>query len=117
MSTPALPERIAAHVLAFNQAVVDGNWSAFAERFTGDATMRVLVVPPMEVAGREAIRAAYQQQPPTDTLTVTHADSLGDVDVVDFRWTSGGTGTMRLTWSGGLVASLEIRFDPPPSVE
>jgi hypothetical protein len=24
---------------------------------------------------------------------------------------------MRLTWSGGMVASLEIRFDPPPSVE
>lgn len=117
MSTPDLPDRIAGHVLAFNQAVVGGDWAAFAERFTGDATMRVLARPPMEAAGREAIRAAYEQQPPGDTLAVTHADSLGVVDVVDFRWTSGGTGTMRLTWSGGLVASLEIRFDPPPPVE
>ena len=43
-------------------------------------------------------------------MTVLAVDSAGLEDTVRFGWTRGGTGVMRLTWQGGLVASLEVTF-------
>ena len=45
------------------------------------------------------------------TLTVVSvAGSVPDA-VVRFAWDHGGTGTMRLAWSGARVVRLEITFD------
>lgn len=105
-----VPGRVARHVDAFNAAVRSGTWAAFGERFADDAVLSFVGVPVGPFAGREAIVAAYQQQPPTDTMTLTSVRSARGVDVVAFRWTAGGAGTMHLTWSGGRVLRLEVAF-------
>lgn len=99
------------HLTAFNDAVRTDDWATFATRFTDDAVMTFEGVPAGPFRGRDAIAAAYAAQPPTDTLWVRDVDTDGAVDVVRFAWTAGGTGTMRLTWDGDLVAGLVVSFD------
>ncbi len=104
-------QRVAAHVAAFNETVASGEWEAFSERFADDATLAFEDVPAGPFAGRPAIAAAYAAQPPTDTMTLTGVETDGDRDVARFAWSAGGTGTMRLTWRAGAVASLTVSFD------
>jgi hypothetical protein len=68
-------------------------------------------VPAGPYQGRDAIAAAYEAQPPSDTMSVTSVATDGDTDVVRFAWDVGGTGTMTLHWRDGRVASLHIAFD------
>ena len=106
-----MSERVAAHVAAFNEAVASGEWEQFSQRFADDATLAFAGVPVGPFTGRPAIAAAYAEQPPTDTMTVTDVETDGDHDVARFAWSAGGTGTMRLTWGAGAVASLTVSFD------
>ena len=110
MSEEPISRRAAEHVAAFNRSVRSGDWAAFADRFTPDATMRFVGVPVGPFAGREAIAAGYAAQPPSDTLTVSRAVCSADVDELWFAWDNGGTGTMTLRWSAGLVAELTVTF-------
>lgn len=103
-------ERVVRHLAGFNAAVVSGDWDSFTQRFAVDATMRFVDVPVGPFVGRAAIAQAYQQQPPTDTLTVSWVSSHGAVDMVGFVWNSGGTGTMRLCWEQNLIAELDVSF-------
>jgi steroid Delta-isomerase len=102
---------LADHVAAFNQAVDAGSFDAFVERFAADAEMVFVNVPIGPFRGREAIRAAYLQSPPDDTMTVVAAAARDGGIEAAFRWSSGGTGSMFLRWADGLVTQLEIRFD------
>ena len=106
----ALSPRAAAHVAAFNDSVRSGDWAAFADRFTPDATMRFVGVPAGPFTGRAAIAAGYAAQPPSDTLTVTRACSSADIDELWFAWDHGSAGTMILRWSGNLIAELTVTF-------
>jgi steroid Delta-isomerase len=110
MSAEPISQRAARHVAAFNESVRSGDWAAFADRFTADATMRFVGVPAGPFTGREAIAAGYAAQPPSDTLTVTRGVSRGDVDELWFAWDHGGTGIMALRWSGDLIAELTVTF-------
>jgi steroid delta-isomerase len=110
MSSELIPQRAARHVAAYNEGVRSGDWTAFAGRFTADATMRFAGIPVGPFTGREAIAAGYAARPPTDTLTVSRAVSSSDTDTLWFTWDNGGTGTMTLRWSGDLVADLTVTF-------
>jgi hypothetical protein len=111
MSGEPISERAARHVAAFNDSVRSGEWDGFAARFTPGATMRFAGIPVGPFTGRETIAAGYASAPPSDTLTVTRANSRGDVDELWFTWDSGGTtGTMTVRWSGDLIAELIITF-------
>jgi len=110
MSEEPISQRAAKHVAAFNDSVRSGAWTAFAGRFTPDATMRFAGVPAGPFTGREAIATGYASQPPSDTLTVTRSVSSGDVDELWFAWDNGSTGTMILRWSGDLIAELTVTF-------
>ena len=110
MSNEPIRRRAAEHVAAFNRSVRSGDWAAFADRFTSDATMRFVGVPAGPFNGREAIAAGYASQPPSDTLTVSRTVSSGDVDELWFAWDNGGTGTMTLRWSAHLIAELTVTF-------
>jgi hypothetical protein len=107
------PERVAAHVAAFNDAVGSGAgaWAGFGRRFTDDARMEFPGLPVAASHGRAAIVAAYLTNPPDDTLSVTAVASQGATDEVSVAWSRGGTGRMTLTWSGDLVARLVVVFD------
>jgi hypothetical protein len=141
-------DRVAAHVEAFNHAVATGDWETFATRFATDARMSFPGLPIGPYDGREAIAAAYRDNPPTETMTITGATTTGttttgtavtgttaaatagtavtgstaaattgtavtgDGHTVRFRWASGATGIMQLTWTADAqVASLAITFD------
>lgn len=103
--------RVSEHLGAFNEAVMSGEFAGFADRFSEDAVMSFVGVPAGPFHGRDAIRAGYRAMPPDDTMVAISADTLGDTDMVRFRWSRGGSGTMILHWAGDLVAGLEVAFD------
>jgi hypothetical protein len=109
--TSALRNAARRHVARFNRAVADGNWRAFADRFAEDATMRFTNLPVGPFVGRAQILGGYEAQPPDDTMRIRSIDERGPDSVdVAFAWDAGGDGTMRITWSGDLVAELAITF-------
>lgn len=99
------------HVVRFNSAVREQDWSALAAAFTEDATMRFTNVPVGPFAGRSAIEQAYRAQPPDDTMKIGEIEEISpDCAAVAFAWDAGGTGVMQLRWVGDLVAELTITF-------
>ena len=100
------------HIERFNDAVRSGDYAPFLATFARDAVMRFTNVPVGPYHGLDAIRRAYAEQPPTDTMSVR---SIEDVDpataAVAFDWDSGGPGTMTLCWRDGELAELTISFD------
>jgi steroid delta-isomerase len=103
--------RLSDHVEAFNHAVTSGDWQTFAERFADDAVMTFVGVPAGPFRGRVAIAAAYCENPPTETMTLLDEDHQGSAH---FRWTSGSTGIMHLTWTPTeTIQTLTVTFDDP----
>jgi hypothetical protein len=97
---------------AFNQAVTTGDWDTFARRFATDASMSFAGVPVGPFHGRTAIAAAYRQDPPSETMSVLDVQEESGATVARFRWSSGATGTMTLTWApDGAVQALSVSFD------
>jgi steroid Delta-isomerase len=103
-------DRVADYVAGFNAAVGSGEWAPWSDRLTEDAVMEFVGVPVGPFVGREAVLAAYREEPPDDTLVVEQVATDGDVDVVDFVWSRGGRGVLVLTWRAGLVASLTVEL-------
>ena len=98
------------HVNAFNDAVTTGDWETFANGFAEDARMTFVGVPAGPFEGRTAIAQAYRENPPTETMTLL--DGAESADTVRFRWASGGTGSMQLSWApDGTVQTLTVTFD------
>lgn len=103
-----------AHLAAFNVAVADGDWVAFARRFADDAELVFAGVPVGPFRGRAAIEAAYVARPPDDTMTAVGPPAAdADEQVLAFRWDrTGATGVMRLAWApDGRVQRLVVSFD------
>jgi steroid delta-isomerase len=98
-----------AHCDRFNTAVRTGDWAPFVATFADGGHMEFGDVPIGPFHGREAIAAAYAENPPDDTLTV---ESVEPVDAatarIRFTWDHGGPGTMWLHWEDGGIASLQI---------
>jgi len=101
------------HVDRFNAAVTDGDWSAFVAGFAPDAVMTFDGPPVGPYVGIAAIADGYATHPPTDTMEVRSvAESADGGDVVRFRWSSGGTGSMTIhRRANGLITSLAVVFD------
>jgi steroid Delta-isomerase len=101
------------HIREFNAAVLSHDWSAFVDRFADDAVVEFVGVPAGPYVGRDAIAAAYQQNPPDDTIERAGAPRVQAEElVVPYRWvTSGATGTMRFSERGQKIGRLVITFD------
>ena len=104
-------DRVQEHFRLFNEAVRAKDWTAFLATFAPDAVMRFENVPAGPYQGIAAITAAYQENPPDDTMTLLSDDRDGAGDVVKFGWDAGGRGTMRLDWRDGKVSALKVAFD------
>jgi hypothetical protein len=85
------------------------------KRFADDALMRFENVPgagTLEFAGRPAIAAAYEQQPPDDQ--VDPAGPAREEDgavVIPFAWRrDGAPGMMRLTVSDDRISRIVVTF-------
>jgi hypothetical protein len=99
------------HVAAFNAAVRSADFTEFVRRFHPEAVMTFVGPPVGPFTGRAEIAAAYAAQPPDDTMEIRSVRSEGDAELIAFRWSGGGTGTMRLRRRDGLVAELTVIFD------
>jgi steroid Delta-isomerase len=108
--TGGMSDRVANHFRLFNDAVRRKDWTEFLGTFAPDAVMRFENVPAGPYEGLDAIRAAYHERPPDDTMHYVSGDRDADEDVVRFGWDAGGGGTLRMRWRDGKVATLTIAF-------
>jgi SnoaL-like domain len=93
------------HVAAFNHGVRTGDWEPMLAGLAPDATMHF---PGLALAGIDAIRAAYAENPPDDTIVLLDLSGR----LARFRWErGGGTGTMTFELADELVTSLAVGFD------
>ncbi len=109
MSGRELMER---HVRAFNAAVADGDWEPMLARFADDAELYFENVPAGPFVGLDAIRQAYADQPPVDTIQLLGIQENDERNVAAaFAWTNGGTGRVLLEHDRGAVRRLTVVFD------
>ena len=102
------------YIETHNAAVRSGSWMEFSEWFTDDAEVRFEGPPVGPFHGREAIREAYQSQPPDDEVQIRNVRRDGDRDVADYGWAADEgirAGELRVTWDGDLIRELVITFD------
>jgi steroid delta-isomerase len=100
------------HVRSFNSAVEDGNWEPMLARFTEGSELRFENVPAGPFVGLDAIRQAYADQPPTDTIQLLGIQENDEHHVAAaFAWSQGGTGRMLLEHDRGAVTRLTVVFD------
>jgi ketosteroid isomerase-like protein len=96
-------ELLAEHVERFNTGVRSGDFAAMVELFADDATLEFEGVPVGPFHGREAIAAAYREQPPDDEIEVLEASEDGDEVVARYAWLR----------DEGRIARLAVTFDAP----
>jgi hypothetical protein len=99
------------HVARFNEGVETGDWGPMLAGLTDDAELVFEGVRAGPFAGREAITAAYREQPPDDTIEVLGCHEDGDEIIAPFAWLRGGRGRMRLSRSGDRIARLVVTFE------
>ena len=102
------------HVKRFNAAVRSGDFGPMLENFADDATMAFEGVPVGPFAGRDAIAAAYREQPPDDELDVLDVRQDGDTVVASYAWRREPdvrAGELRLTVESGRISRLVVTFD------
>jgi steroid delta-isomerase len=100
------------HVRIFNAAVASGDWSTFVATFAEDGVVEFVGPPVGPFVGREAIAAAYEENPPDDAIALNGpVEQDGDEAVAPYRWhATGATGTMRATTRAGKISLLVITF-------
>jgi ketosteroid isomerase-like protein len=102
------------HVERFNAAVRSGDFGPMLEHFTDDAELVFEGVPVGPFQGKDAIAAAYREQPPDDEIDVLEAREEGESVVASYGWRadrSRRAGDMILTTRGDLIARLVVTFD------
>lgn len=102
------------HVERFNDGVRRGDFSSMLELFTDDAELEFVGVPAGPFAGKDAIAAAYAEQPPDDEIDVLDAHDEGGVVVADYAWRADAgkrSGRMIMTPDGAQISKLVVTFD------
>jgi steroid delta-isomerase len=108
-------EALDRHVVRFNEGVRTGDFGRMLEGFTDDAELRFEGVPAGPFGGRDAIRAAYREQPPDDVVMVLGSRFEGADEVATYAWGARPdtpAGEMRFTRRDGLVSRLVVSFFP-----
>lgn len=103
------------HLTTFNEAVATGDFGPLVELFAPDARLAFagLAIGPFD--GRAAIAAAYEAQPPTDTMTILEREADEDGTIVQqFSWSADDgerSGEMRLRVTDEQIEQLVVSFD------
>jgi cysteine desulfurase/selenocysteine lyase len=115
IETSTVEQLLAEHIERFNAGVRAGDFDAMVDAMADDAHLEFEGVPVGPFEGREAIRAAYREQPvdeQIELLSTTVVDA--GTAVGHFRWLrSGGTGTMTVGQRDGRIARMVVAFDAP----
>jgi hypothetical protein len=105
-------ELMTAHLRAFNHGVESGDWEPMLSRFAADAEVQFENIPVGPFVGIDAIRQAYREQPPDDTIQPLGVQENDELTVVAaFAWSKGGTGRFVLVHERGEVRRLTVVFD------
>jgi steroid Delta-isomerase len=102
------------HVERFNAAVRSGNWERMLDGFQDDAEMEFRGVPVGPFTGREAIAAAYREQPPDDQLRVLEErerDGRVEARYAWLREPDVAAGELLITPRAGRIEKLVVTFD------
>jgi cysteine desulfurase / selenocysteine lyase len=106
-------ELLREHVRLLNEAVASGDYDAYVDSMAPDARMAFAHTPIEPLIGRKAIKQAYRDMPvgePLDVLEISEPSD--DVVVGTFRWReTGGTGTMTLHHTSGVIDDVLVAFD------
>jgi steroid Delta-isomerase len=95
------------HVERFNAGVRSGDFGPMVAAFSEDAELVFEGIPVGPFAGREAIAAAYAEQPPDDEIVLLDGDGT-------YAWAKEPAvpaGQVFLTERDGEIARLVIRYD------
>ncbi len=106
-------ELLERHARLFNEAIWTGDFRPMLEHFTDDAELVFIGVPVGPFRGREAIAAAYREQPPDDEIQISRPRREEEQLVVDYaRAKDRGprAGEMRFTIRTGRIARLVVTF-------
>ena len=107
-------ELLAGHVARFNEGVRSGDFGPMLKLFTDDASLEFVGVPAGPFHGRDAIAAAYREQPPDDEIEVLDAWEREGVIVARYAWrhdAGRAAGEMWLTREADRIAGLVVTFD------
>ncbi len=84
------------HVAVFNDCVATGEFAPLVDLFDERARLAFVGVPVGPFVGRDAIAAAYEQQPPDDTMEIRNRWVEADGLVVEeFSWSRDGRARSR----------------------
>jgi hypothetical protein len=102
------------HVDRFNAGVRSGDFGPMVQGFAEDAELVFEGVPAGPFEGREAIAAAYREQPPDDEVVLldVREDDGGRVRA-GYAWASASAteaGEMRLEHAQGRIRRLVVTF-------
>ncbi len=102
------------HLVRFNEGVRTGDWTQMLELFTEDGELLFEGVPAGPFRGREAIAAAYVEQPPDDQIVTLGVEDDGDSVTALYAWRAAPAtvaGRMILTPADGSVGRLLVTFE------
>jgi len=102
------------HVDRFNAGVRSGDWQPMVEGLTDDAVMEFRGVPVGPFVGREAIAAAYREQPPDDELSILEERVADGRVEARYAWSAEpdvAAGELLLSHRDGLICKLVVTFD------
>jgi len=101
------------HVRRFNEGVRTGDFAPMAAAFAEDAEMHFEGVPVGPFVGRDAIAAAYRDQPPDDEVEIFDTEEREGMIVARYAWLRDEgkqSGEMRLTPRNGRIQKLVVTF-------
>jgi steroid delta-isomerase len=101
------------HVRRFNEGVRTGDFGPMAAAFAEDAEMHFEGVPVGPFVGRDAIAAAYRDEPPDDEVEIFDTEDRGGMIVARYGWLRDEgrqAGEMRLSPRNGRIQKLIVTF-------
>jgi hypothetical protein len=102
------------HVERFNAGVRSGDWGPMLEGFGDAAEMEFVGIPVGPFVGKDAIAAAYREQPPDDEMRVLQERQAEGRIEARYAWLTEpdvAAGELFLTGDGGAIRKLVVTFD------
>jgi steroid Delta-isomerase len=105
---------VRAHVERFNAGVRSGDFGPMIEEgFADNAELAFEGVPVGPFRGKEAIAAAYAEQPPDDEVLILRTNETEEMVVVDYAWAAAPkerAGSMIFRLRDGKIDRLLVTF-------
>ncbi len=102
------------YIARLNLGVRTGDWSGLAGCFAEDAVLEFQGVPVGPFEGRDAIVAAYREQPPDDEVRILDVEERDGTIVARYAWAAEPdrqAGRLLLTRRGDAVEKLVVTFE------